>query len=118
MSGLLTFAVAGRVVGRGWCLVAYVAMLTVFAAGLVGLARLHGAPGRWPRSAVAGVVTGALLISVVWWWIDGALEGPVLFTVSTTHGLTVGDLLVAPVLAAAALVVLAARIPARTNPVE
>lgn len=119
MSALLPLAAfAGRAVGVSWCLLVYAGMLTLFFAGLVGLAWRAGPPRYWPRRAVAGVVVAAVVISGVWWWIDGPVEGRVLFTVSSTHGLTVGDLLVAPVLAAAALVVLAARIPARTNPVE
>jgi hypothetical protein len=119
VSGLLPFAAfAGRAVGVSWCLVVYAVMLTLFFAGLVGLAWRDGPPRLWPRRAVVGVVAGAVVISGVWWWIDAPVEGRILFTVSSTHGLTVGDLLVAPVLAAAALVVLAARTPARAKPLE
>lgn len=52
---------------------------------LIALAAAGGRAG-WP-----GVVALAV-VSVLWLLVNGPLEGPVLWTISRTHGLTLGDL--------------------------
>jgi hypothetical protein len=94
-------------VGLNRCLAIYAAMLTAFVAILVVLAWRYGRPRAWPTTSVYGVVVGAVAISIVWWWINGVVEGRVLISITGSHALTTGDLLAAPVLVAAILVVAA-----------
>jgi hypothetical protein len=44
--------------------------------------------------------------SVSWWWINAAVEGRPIVQLSNNHGITIGDLLVAPALMLAALLVM------------
>jgi hypothetical protein len=53
-------------------------------------------PGSGSAAAVA-------LAAVLWWLLDKPVEGPVLLTVTPTHGLTLADLL--PVASAGLLLV-------------
>jgi hypothetical protein len=110
MSELVVAIAASRSVGLNRCLVIYAGMLTAFVAVLVALAWRYGRPRAWPTASVYGVVIGAAAISVVWWWINGVVEGRVLISVTGSHALTTGDLLAAPVLVAAGLVVAARRL--------
>ena len=108
MSELLVVAIAaGRSVGLNRCLAIYATMLTAFVAILVVLAWRYGRPRAWPTASVYGVVVGAAAISIIWWWINGVVEGRVLISITGSHALTTGDLLAAPVLVAAILVVVA-----------
>ena len=108
MSELVVVAIAtGRSVGLNRCLVIYAGMLTAFVALLVALAWRYGRPRAWPTASVYGVVVGAAAISIIWWWINGVVEGRVLISITGSHALTTGDLLAAPVLVAASLVVAA-----------
>jgi hypothetical protein len=108
MNGLLVLAAgAGRSVGLNRCLVIYTAMLTAFLAVVIALAWRYGRPRAWPAASVWGVVVGAVVISIVWWWINGVVEGRVLISVTGSHALTVGDLLALPVLVGGVLVVAA-----------
>jgi hypothetical protein len=108
MGELLVVSIAaGRSVGLNRCLVIYAGMLTVFVGLLVALAWRYGRPRAWPTAAVYGVVVGAVAISIIWWWINGVVEGRVLISITGSHALTTGDLLAAPVLVGAGLVVVA-----------
>ena len=66
---------------------------------VVLLARVYGRPPGWPVGWRTAVILGALLASIGWWWIDKPVEGEILFTVTTLHGITAGDLLALPMLA-------------------
>ena len=79
-------------------------VLLVLLVGLL-IAALQ-ARGR-PRRAVALLLLPA---SVAWVLFNGPIEGPILLTLSTNHGLTVSDLLaVVGVLVAGAVLVLGGR---------
>lgn len=105
-------AAAGRTMSLSVCLLAYTAMSTAYLAGLIGLAWRYGSPRSWPRPAIWSVAGAAALISAIWWWIDEPVEGRVLLDLTRSHAITMGDMLVVPMLVAAALVVAAARVPA------
>jgi hypothetical protein len=65
-----------------------------------------GARGR-PRRAAALLL---LPVSAAWVLFNGPIEGPILLTISSTHGLTVSDLLaVVGVLVAGAVLLLGDR---------
>jgi hypothetical protein len=83
-----------------------VAALTAWAA--VCAAR-RGAPARWTGVEAYGFVALAIVGSFGWFWVDGPVEGPATLVLSERHGITHGDFLALPALAAAALV-LAGRI--------
>jgi hypothetical protein len=111
MSELVVVAIAAsRSVGLNRCLVIYASMLTAFVALLVALAWRYGRPRAWPTASIYGVVVGAVAISIIWWWINGVVEGRVLISITGSHALTTGDLLAVPVLVAAGLVVVARRL--------
>lgn len=69
-----------------------VVLVALLAATVLSLVR----PG--PPAVVAVVAAG-----VAWWLVNGPVEGPVLHVVTPTHGLTVADLLVPPLVALAVL---------------
>lgn len=66
-------------------------LVSLLAATALALAR--------PSTAAVGLVAAA---GVAWWLVNGPVEGAVLLEVSPRHGLTVADLLVPPLVAAAA----------------
>jgi hypothetical protein len=103
-----TTLAAGRVVDLETCVTLLAAMQTGYFIGLMLLAWRYGRPSAWPVPAVGAVVVSALAISFVWWWIDKAVEGDNLIAFSPRHSLTAGDLLAAPQLVTAGIVVLAA----------
>jgi hypothetical protein len=77
----------------------FVAVLGAWAA--VAWAR-HGTPHRWSALESYGFVAVAVLGSLGWWWIDAPVEGRATVVISPRHGVTYGDLLAVPALAAAA----------------
>jgi apolipoprotein N-acyltransferase len=79
----------------------FLAALTAFA--LFAWAR-HGAPRRWSALESYGFAALAVVGSLGWWWIDAPVEGEPTVVVSPRHGITYGDLLAIPALAAAAAV--------------
>src|SRR5689334_21880757 len=96
--------------GRGVSASTWVSLFALFAAALGGavafaIARWRSI-GRWPLVYRLALVVVSVGGSCAWWWINGAVEGPRIAAFSRTHGLTAGDLLVAPALLfAAALLV-------------
>jgi hypothetical protein len=72
-------------------------LLVLTVAGLFGARRLVRTMHRTVTYDVA--LLGATLL---WWLTNHRLEGRVLFTVSQTHGLTLGDMLGLPALIVAA----------------
>ena len=90
------------------CLILLTVMQTVYFTGLTLLAWRYGRPSAWPLLAVGVVVVAALATSFVWWWIDKVVEGDNLVEFSPKHSLTAGDLLSAPQLFTAGIVLLAA----------
>ncbi len=105
-----TTLAAGRVVDLETCVTLLAAMQAGYFIGLVLLAWRYGRPSTWPLPAVGAVVVSAVAISLVWWWIDKVVEGDNLIAFSPRHSLTAGDLLAAPQLLTAGVVVLAALI--------
>lgn len=88
-------------------------MYAVFVATLVGwtafMAGRWGSPRRWPLAHRVGLVFVSLSGSLAWWWVNGAVEGRTITTLSHNHGVTKGDLLAVPaLLLAGALVALEA----------
>jgi len=81
---------------------------------IVVLAGRYGAPRAWPRSAWFGAVGVAGLAAVVVWWINEPLEGATIVSITTNHGIAVGDLLAVPFLATVIALVVA-RSPRRTR---
>ena len=75
------------------------------------LARVYGRPPDWPTAWRVAVVLGAMFGIVGWWWINKPVEGETLFTVSTLHGITAGDLLALPMVALMVVVALPGRSP-------
>ena len=74
---------------------------------LVGLLLAALRARGWPRRAAALLLLPA---SAAWVLFNGPIEGPILLTLSTNHGLTVSDLLaVVGVLVAGAVLVLGDR---------
>jgi hypothetical protein len=80
-------------------------------ASLVGWAAYafgrSGAPWRWSAAQSYGFVALAIVGSFGWWWVDAPVEGPATWIVSDRHGVTHGDFLAVPALAAAAIVLIA-----------
>jgi hypothetical protein len=96
--------------GRGVSSTTCVLLFALFVATIVAAAAFAfahwGGARRWPLVYRAAVVLVCIGGSFSWWWINGSVEGHSLAVLSQTHGLTTGDLLVAPaLLLAAALVV-------------
>jgi hypothetical protein len=81
-------------------------LMVALAAG--GWAR-YGPPTRWPEWVRAGLALVTAACCVGWWWVNAAVEGPVVVPVSFKHGLTVADLFALPALAWAAYLLLAPR---------
>lgn len=85
-------------------LVAVVVLVVLLAAAAAAVLRPE------PRAlALLGVCC------LLWWLVNGPLEGPVLWRVTTGHGLTVADLLV-PVVGVPALLAVLRRRSARPDP--
>jgi len=76
------------------CSLAYIAVLAVLRLRL-------GTTGGWGMMARLSVVSLAIGGSLVWWFINGHVEGSVLVTLAQGHGITQADVLVLPHLAAA-----------------
>ena len=86
---------------------AFVACSALFAGVIAAMRVMLGRFATWrvaPRVAVAVLAGGGAL---VWWLINGQVEGAVLFEFSARHGVTEADLLVIPHLAAALYVAVA-----------
>jgi len=92
----------------------FVGTLTGWTAFMAGR---WGSPRRWPLAQRLGLAVVSVAGSLAWWWINGAVEGRTLMTVSYTHGVTKGDLLALPALALAAGVIAVAAVPRRRRPV-
>jgi hypothetical protein len=71
----------------------------------------YGRPSRWPVPVLLTTAAVALLACVGWWWVNGAVEGPIVVPLTHRHAVTAADLLAAPALAWAAYVVLLALRP-------
>ncbi|MEO8697097.1 MAG: hypothetical protein ABI658_26545 [Acidimicrobiales bacterium] len=89
---------------------ACVGLFAFFAATLVGwtgvaIAR-WGLPQYWPVVQRVGLVVVSIGGSVSWWWVNASVEGRPIVQLSNNHGITTGDLLVAPALLLAALLVM------------
>ena len=113
MSSYLADLVRNRT-GRGLsptsCAALYALFVATLTASTAFMIRRHGAPPRWPFAYRAALVLLSVGGSMSWWWINGSVEGRELVSLSHNHGLTTGDLLVAPeLLFAAWLVALEAR---------
>lgn len=78
----------------------------VVAAVLVSLLAATALAVVRPSPVALGLVVAA---GLAWWLVNGPVEGAVLLEVSPRHGLTVADLLVPPLVAAAALALVLAR---------
>jgi hypothetical protein len=89
------------------CLVVLAVGYSLVVVSVIGAAWAYGAPRVWPRWLLATIVLGSLGFAALWWWIDYSVEGRVLVEVSTTHALTVGDLVAVPALLTALLLVIA-----------
>lgn len=68
----------------------------------------YGRPSRWPVPVLVGTAGVALLACGGWWWVNRAVEGPIVFTLTSRHGVTAADLLALPALAWAAYLLLRA----------
>ena len=66
-----------------------------------------GSAWRWPLLFSAALLVVSIGGSCSWWWINTRVEGRILFSVAYSRGVTVADLLVAPALALAALLLVA-----------
>lgn len=87
--------------------VAVVVLLALVVLGLRCAALLlqQPLPGDAWRSGVSAVV-----VTGVWWLLNGPVEGPTLVALSRTHGVTVADVVGAPtLLVGAAVLALAVR---------
>jgi hypothetical protein len=80
-------------------------MMVVYSLLLLSAVWLAFARGRWATLAAAVLLTGC---SLLWFGVNQRWEGRILYTVSSTHGVTQSDLAV-PLLIASALVVRALR---------
>lgn len=76
------------------CSLAYVAVLALMRLRL-------GTTADWAMLARLSIVGLAIGGSLVWWFINGQVEGSVLVTLAQGHGITQADVLVIPHLAAA-----------------
>jgi len=85
------------------------ALFVLFAATLVGWTSLAiarwGLPQYWPVVQRLALVLVSVGGSLSWWWVNASVEGRPIVHVSYNHGLTTGDLLVAPALLLAALLI-------------
>jgi hypothetical protein len=101
--------------GRGVSALTCAGLYALFAATLAGSAAFAigrwGAPTRWPVLYRAVLVVVSIGGSFAWWWVNGAVEGRKLISLSHNHGLTTGDLLVVPALLFAVLLVALEVIP-------
>jgi hypothetical protein len=83
------------------------ALFAFFAVTLVGWTSLAiarwGLPQCWPVAQRLALVLVSVGGSLSWWWVNASVEGHPILLVSYNHGLTTGDLLVAPALLLAAM---------------
>ena len=84
-------------------------LFALFAGTLIGWTAFAvvrwGSPQHWPLVQRLGLVLVSVGGSLSWWWINASVEGRPIVRVSYNHGLTTGDLLVAPALMLATLLV-------------
>ena len=84
-------------------------LFALFAATLIGWTGLAvarwGSPQHWPVVHRAALVLVSVGGSLSWWWVNASVEGRPIVRVSYNHGLTTGDLLVAPALVLAVMLV-------------
>jgi len=92
---------------------AFVGTLTGWTAFMAGR---WGSPLRWPLAQRLGLASVSVGGSLAWWWINGAVEGRILITLSYSHGVTKGDLLAVPALALAVGVLAVEAAPSRRRP--
>ena len=94
---------------RGPSPLACVLLFAFFAGTLIGWTSLAvarwGSPQYWPFVQRIALVLVSLGGSVSWWWVNASVEGRPILRVSYNHGLTTADLLVAPALVLAAMLV-------------
>ena len=85
-------------------------LFALFAGTLIGWTSLAvarwGLPQHWPVVQRIALVLVSLGGSLSWWWINASVEGRPIVHLSYNHGLTTGDLLVAPALLLAATLVM------------
>jgi hypothetical protein len=91
------------------CLLVIALGYSTLLVAVIAAASAYGTPRAWPRGVLWTVVVGAVAFAALWWWIDYAVEGRDLIVVSSTHALTVGDLVAVPALLAALLLAIAGR---------
>jgi len=102
-----TAALPGRTMDLSAALVVIVVLQAATVLTIVALAGRYGAPRAWPRSAWGGAVVLAGLAAVVVWWINDPVEGATIVSITSNHGIAVGDLLGLPYLATAFALVVA-----------
>jgi hypothetical protein len=108
---MLTFArdLLSSAVARGSSPRACAGLFAFFAATLVGWTSVAiarwGLPPYWPVVQRIALVLVSVGGSVSWWWVNASVEGRAIVQLSYNHGITTGDLLVAPALMLAALLV-------------
>lgn len=92
--------------------VATLVAATLAVAVLAGIAALlsHGPllDDPWRPLSLLRVGVLLVLLSGCWLVVNGPLEGRTLFVITHSHGVTAGDLVVVPVLALAAVLLLSA----------
>ena len=101
--------------GRGLSPAICGALFTMFMATLIAgvafaLVR-WGSVSRWPFLYSATLFAVSIGGSCSWWWINTRVEGRILFSVAYSRGVTVADLLVAPAMLLAALLLVASAWP-------
>ena len=84
-------------------------LFALFAGTLIGWTTFTvvrwGLPQHWPVVQRAALVLVSVGGSLSWWWVNASVEGRPIVRISYNHGLTTGDLLVAPALMLATLLV-------------
>jgi hypothetical protein len=84
------------------CLLLFVAGGFVMSAMAAGWWSRYGRPSRWPVRVLVGTAAVALAACAGWWWVNGAVEGPIVVPLTHRHAITAADLLALPALAWAA----------------
>jgi hypothetical protein len=103
-------ALPGRTLDLSAAVVVLVVLQTTTVLTILALVGRYGVPRSWPPPLWCAAVLLAGLAAVVVLWINDPLEGSTIVSVTTNHGVAVGDLLAVPFLAAAiALMVLRRR---------
>jgi hypothetical protein len=101
----------GRGISAETCAALYVFFAaTLTAAVTIALAR-WGSLWRWPIGYRAALFVVSIGGSCSWWWVNGSVEGRILFSLAPNRGVTIADLLVVPALLLAALLLVTSAWP-------